>query len=80
MVGGIEVKNDVIIKCYQYKYCNITKLLNRITQERSRETNSRDIWRGIIKQGYLAHLLLPLVANMDIGDGSAIGEAIQLSL
>lgn len=39
--AGIELKNDVI-KCYQYKYCNTTKLLNRITEERSRETNSRD--------------------------------------
>jgi len=40
MVGGIEVKNDVIIKCYQYKDWNITKLL----KERSRDTNSRDAW------------------------------------
>jgi hypothetical protein len=35
MVGGIEVKNDVIIKCYQYKDCNITKL--RATESPKRE-------------------------------------------
>lgn len=39
MIG--EVKNDVI-KCYHYKYYNIIKLLNRITDERSDEANSRD--------------------------------------
>ena len=51
----------------------------------SRESPKREVERqtaGMVrnKQGYLAHFLFPLVAIMDIGDGSAIGEAIQLSL